>query len=190
MSRTCLQRRDAAGWYGRFGFSDFTALLHLPFVSVAMAFVIIGAALSTAFFVDRLLLAMLAVFFAMQGSHFLDETKGHHWGTKFSNKNLLTAGFCFLFVAATIGVYLSLTVSLLLFLFLAPMIFFPVAYNLELWNSKFHNPLWFSLSWGTLVLLGSFFLQSTQITLVAVLMSAAVGVQSAAIFTLYESTKK
>lgn len=184
------QKRSAAKWYSRFAVSDYLALLHLPFSSVVMSFVIIGAAMSTTFYLDRLGLALLAVFCALQGSHFLDETKGHHWGTKFSKKSLLSIGFALLAIGIIIGGYLSLTVNVALFLFMFPMAFFPIAYNLELWHSRFHNPLWFGVSWGALVFLGSFYLQSSSITVFSVVMSIAVGVQSAYILILYESTKE
>lgn len=184
------QRKNAAKWYSRFGISDVFTLLHLPFSSIVMSFVIIGAATSNTLYLDRLGLAMLAVFCALQGSHFLDETKGHHWDTKLSNKSLLSAGFALLAAGVAIGIYLSLTVSALLVLFIFPMVFFPIAYNLELWNDKFHNPLWFGVSWGALVFLGSFFLQNATITVFSVLMAMAIGVQSAYILILYENTKK
>jgi hypothetical protein len=146
--------------------------------------------MASVLYLDRLALALLAVFFALQGSHFLDETKGHHWGTKLSSKKLLWTGFFLLAGGVAIGVYLSLTVNALLCLFLIPMIFFPLAYNLELWNQKFHNPLWFGVSWGALACLGSFFLQSATITISSILMSMAVGIQSIYILILYEKTKE
>ncbi len=184
------QRQNAAKWYSRFSVSDVVTLLHLPFSSIVMSFVIMGAAVSSALYLDRLGLALLAVFCALQGSHFLDETKGHHWNTTISSKNLLVTGFALLSIGVVIGFYLSFTVNIVLFLFIVPMVFFPIAYNLELWQKKFHNPLWFGVSWGALVFLGSFFLQSSTLTLFSILMSIAIGVQSACILILYESTKE
>ncbi len=184
------QRKSAAQWYIRFGVSDFVVLLHLPFSSIVMSFIIIGASMSGTLYLDRLAISMLAVFCALQGSHFLDEIKGHHWGTRLSTKRLLLTGFTLLSIGVVMGIYLALTVNAALFLFMLPLVFFPVAYNLELWNAKFHNPLWFGVSWGALVYLGSFFLQSAYITAFSVLMAMAIGVQSASILVLYENTKK
>lgn len=184
------QRKTAAHWYSRFGFSDVATLLHLPFSSVVISFVIIGAAMSEMIYFDRLALALVAVFCALQAGHFLDEIKGHHWETKIASKKLLIVGLALLCIGGVIGVYLSLTVSTFLLLFIFPMVFFPLAYNLELWHSRFHSPVWFGVSWGALVFLGSFFLQSATITAASLIFSIAIGVQSAYILLLYESTKK
>jgi hypothetical protein len=184
------QRKNAAKWYSRFGVSDVMTLLHVPFSSIVMSFVVVGAAMSETLHLDRLVLALAAVFLALQGAHFLDETKGHHWGTKLSTRTLMLMGLALLAAGAVLGVYLSLTVNALLLLFLFPMVFFPLAYNLELWKEKFHNPLWFGVSWGALVCLGSFFLQSGSITAFSVLISTAIGIQSAYILVLYEKTKE
>lgn len=184
------QRKNAAKWYSRFGVSDVMTLVHVPFSSIVMSFVVVGAAMSETLHLDRLALALAAVFLALQGAHFLDETKGHHWGTKLSTRTLMLTGLVLLAAGAVLGVYLSLTVNALLLLFLFPMVFFPLAYNLELWKEKFHNPLWFGVSWGALVCLGSFFLQSSSITVFSVLMSTAIGIQSAYILVLYEKTKE
>ncbi len=186
--REVAQRDTAASWYRRFHLSDYTVLLHLPFSSVVLDFAVIGTLLAQYVYVDRLLLAAAGVFLAHQGSHYFDEVKGRHWNTSISSKMLLTLSLLFLVAATAIGVYLAFTVSALIAIFIVPMVFFPMAYSLELWNGKFHGPVWFGLSCA-FVVLGSFFLQTLTVSLFSVLMSLAAGVQGTYIIILYEATK-
>lgn len=183
------QRKKAASWYRKFQISDHATLLHLPFSSIVISFLVFGATMASTIYADRLILSALGVFFALQGAHYLDETKGHHWGTKIPDRTLYIVGFTCLAIGALVGMYLGLTVNLWILIFVPPLMFFPMAYNLELWGKRFHTTLWFGVSWGSLVYLGSFFLQSFTIDLVSILMSVAVGVNSASILILYEGTK-
>lgn len=189
MVKGISQEKTAPEWYKKFHISDHMTLLHLPFSGIVMAFVVIGATMANEVHINRLILALMGVFSALQSSHYLDEIKGHPWNTKISDRLLYLTGFAFLAIGAAIGIYLSLTVSLLIAIFILPALFFPVAYSLELWKDKFHNPLWFGVSWGALTYLGSYFLQSLTINLVAIIMSIAIGIQSAYILILYEGTK-
>jgi hypothetical protein len=188
MIKGVVQRDKAAKWYRRFHVSEYAILLHLPFSSVVLDFAVIGAMMAQDIYVDRLILALIGVFFAHQGSHYLDETKGRHWNTKIPNRILYVLSFLFLTTAGAIGVYLSFTVSLLLGVFIIPMVFFPISYSLELWNDRFHGPLWFGVSCA-LVCIGSFFLQTLTVSLFSVFMSIAVGIQGIYIIILYEATK-
>ena len=183
------QREKAASWYRKFHTSDYATLLHLPFSSIVISFLVFGATMAKTIYADRLVLSALGVFFALQGAHYLDEIKGHHWGTKIPDKTLYIVGFTSLAVGALVGIYLALRVNLWILAFVPPLVFFPVVYNLELWEEKFHNTLWFGVSWGGLVCLGSYFLQSSTIDLFSILMSIAIGVNSASILILYEGTK-
>jgi hypothetical protein len=183
------QRDKAAKWYRRFHVSDYVTLLHLPFSTVVLDFAVIGAVMAQTVLFDRLILTSIGVFFAHQGSHYLDEIKGHHWNTKIPNRILYGLSFLFLAVGAAIGVYLSLTVSFLLSIFIIPLIFFPTSYSLELWNDKFHRPIWFGVSCA-LICIGSFFLQTLTVSLVSLLMAVAIGIQGTYIIILYEATKK
>lgn len=188
MKKGVVQRETAAKWYKRFHISDYTVLLHLPFSSVVLDFVVIGAMMAQYVYVERLVLAAIGVFLAHQGSHYLDETKGRHWNTSIPKKILYALSSLFLIAGVVIGVYLALTVSLLIAAFIIPMAFFPVAYSLELWNDRFHGPIWFGISCA-FVCIGSFFLQTLTLSIVSVLMSIAVGLQGAYIIILYEATK-
>jgi hypothetical protein len=149
----------------------------------------IGTAMAPVIYADRLVLAIIVVFFAHQASHYLDEIRGHPWNTKIPNSTLYALGFLFLAISMIAGLYLLLTVSLLLILFFIPLVFFPVTYSMELWGGRFHRPWSFGIS-GGLVCLGNYFLQTLTITLTPILMSVAIGIQSTFIIILYESTKR
>jgi hypothetical protein len=183
------QKGSAPLWYRWFQFSDYVTLFHLPFSALVLSFVIIGSSLATTIFASRAVMSMLAVFFSVQGGHYLDEIKGRPWGTSISKLMLYVVGLAFVACGAAIGVYLSLTVSLLLLPFLIPVVLFPIAYSLELWNERFHSPFWFGLSWGFFVCLGSSFVQTLTITPSSFLVAAAVGVMGNHILLLYEGTK-
>jgi hypothetical protein len=182
------QREKAAKWYKRFHVSDYAVLLHLPFSTVVLDFAVIGAMMSPYIHVERLVPALIGVFLAHQGSHYLDEVKGRHWNTSIPNKILYALSILFLITAAALGVYLASTVSVMVALFIVPMVFFPITYSLELWNERFHGSIWFGVSCA-FVCLGSFFLQTLTISLFSVLMSIAVGIQGTYIIILYEATK-
>lgn len=189
MLKSFSQRKTAPKWYCQFHLSDYLTLLHIPFSLILMACVVIGATMAPELFIHRLVLAMIAIFCGLQGAHFLDEIKGHPWNTKISDRKLYTIGFSFIGIGAAIGIYLSLTVSLLLIPFIAAIIFFPIAYSLELWQEKFHNPFWYGISGGFLVSFGSYFLQDQRITVPALLMSVAMGIQGKHLLILYQGTK-
>ena len=189
MIKGVSQREKAAKWYRRFHISDYVTLFHLPFSIVVLDFAVVGAMMAQPFYVDRLTLTLAGVFFAHQGSHYLDETKGRHWNTKIPTIILYTLSFLFLTIGAIIGVYLSVTVSFLLSIFIVPLIFFPVAYSLELWNERFHQSYWFGASCA-LIFIGSFFVQNLTISLYSLFMAVAIGIQGTYIIILYEATKK
>ncbi len=189
MTKDLNQRSEAPAWYRKFHVSDYMVLLHLPFSSVVLDFSVIGALMAQEVYLNRLILAALGVFLAHQGSHYLDEVKGRHWSTKIPERMLYFLSFLFLTVGAAIGVYLSLTVSFLLSMFIVPLVLFPVAYSLELWKQRFHGPIWFGVSCA-LVCLGSYFLQALTISLFSVLMSIGIGIQGTYIIILYEASKR
>jgi len=182
------QRENAAKWYKKFHVSDYAVLLHLPFSTVVLDFAVIGGMMAPYVHVERLVPALIGVFLAHQGSHYLDEVKGRHWNTSIPNKVLFSLSILFLVTAAAIGIYLASTVSMMIAVFILPMVFFPITYSLELWNERFHESIWFGVSCA-LVCLGSFFLQTLTISIFSVLMSIAVGIQGTYIIILYEATK-
>src|SRR3989304_8238773 len=100
MIKGVVQREKAAKWYRKFHISDYAILLHLPFSSVVLDFAVIGAAMAQNIHFDRLIMASIGVFLAHQGSHYLDEIKGHHWNTKIPNRTLYALSLLFLIAGA------------------------------------------------------------------------------------------
>jgi 4-hydroxybenzoate polyprenyltransferase len=80
--------------------------------------------------------------------------------------------------ATLVAIYLMLTVSFLIVIPAALAAFFIFAYNLELFGGRFHNAGWFGVSWGGLTTFGSYFVQSTTLSvtpLIVSVMSSLVG---------------
>lgn len=189
MIKSVTQRITAPEWYRQFHFSDYMTLLHIPFSLILLSCVVIGATMAPKVSLHRLTLSLIAVFCALQGTHFLDEVKGHPWNTQISDRKLYTIASLFLTLAATIGLYLSITVSFLLLPFILVIIFFPIAYSLELWQEKFHTPFWYAISGGFLLSLGSSLLQDQALSLPALLMAIAIGIHGYFLLLLYQGTK-
>lgn len=83
-----------------------------------------------------------------------------------------------------VAAYLALTVSpyILAFAFLAS--FFIFAYNLELFGGRFHNAIWFGLSWGGVSTLGGYYVQATTLDISPILVSAMASLFSIGILEL------
>jgi hypothetical protein len=80
---------------------------------------------------------------------------------------------------ALVAVYLILTVSALISIPVVLAAFFIPVYNLELFRGRFHNPVWFGVSWGGLTTFGSYFVQSVGLSvppLIVSVMASLVGV--------------
>ena len=153
-------------WYARGGtlWKDFWTLLHPPYTSMVLAYVTIGGCLSPTLHTDRLVGLLLAYLLGLGGAaHFLDETRGHPWGTGFSNRTLYFLTFFTLTPAAGIGLYYSWAVSPWFLSFVILGMFFAFAYNLEWFKGRFHTDLWFAISWGGLPFLTSYYLQTLSL---------------------------
>lgn len=183
------QRRGAPRWYTRYHIGEFVLLLHFPFSTVPASFVVIGGLLPEELRPINLILTLVTVESFLQASHMFDEALDRPWGTEFPEEFLLGTGSLFLALGSVSGVYLAIEVDLWLIAFLALGGFFSLAYSLELLGGAFHNPLSFGASWGSLVFLSSFYVQSPGLPLYALLLAVAIGMNGAAIVVLYEATK-
>ena len=178
-------------WYQRLGENEYVRLLHLPFTFCVLSFALMGALFSPDIHLDRLLLSAAALFFGLGlGAHYVDETRGRPWRTRIPTKVLYIVALTGLIIGISIGVYLSYTVSPWFLLFVFVETFFAVAYNSELFSGRLHNSLVFGLSWGSLVFLGSFYLNALTITPSALSASIVIGLYSIVILKLYEGVKK
>jgi len=131
------------------GWRDLVTLLHPPYTLWHISYVAIGAAAAPQIHVGRLGAALAAFFLAVGiGAHSLDELHGRPLGTRLSRRALLALSVGGLGGALTIGIVGTLIVSATL----APLVvaggFMVLAYNLELFDGRFHTDFWFAASWG------------------------------------------
>lgn len=166
-------------WYSSKGedvLSDFVNLLHPPYTLWHLSYVIIGIAMSPVIFLDRSVAVLLAFFLGLGvGAHALDETMGNPLRTRLSKNALYMVGFTSLACAIVIGVYYTLNVSVMILPFVLVESFFAVAYNLEMFQKRFHTDIVFALSWGSIPFLTAFFVNSLSITIPALLMALGIG---------------
>ncbi|MGC2288375.1 MAG: hypothetical protein WA688_00760 [Thermoplasmata archaeon] len=152
-------------------------MLHLPYTSMVLSFVVVGAVLSPRFS-WVLLLGTLAAYFAALGigAHFLDQLPGmgsnyvRHW----PNWALWTIGISGVSVGVVIGIIGAVVLRepvLLLFVLVQGIcaLGYPLA---PLFRGALHRDSVFAVSWGSLPCLTSYYAQSGSISVVAVLLAA------------------
>ncbi len=159
------------------GWRPYYNLLYLPYTATVLSYVVIGAAIAPVIYYDRLGSAIVAYFLGVGlAAHYLNEASTGRAGTKISRRGLLTISLSALTIALFIGVYYALTVTVFLLLFIFAETFFLFSYNVKSFlGGRFHNDFWFSLSWGSLPLLTSYFVNTLTITPSSLLMSVVAG---------------
>jgi hypothetical protein len=153
---------------------DFRVLLHTPRAAVVYCYLLLGAAFAPVIHWDRLAWTVVAFFFGLQmGAYALDELKGRHASTGFSDAHLKTRAALSLPIFAAIGVYLSYLYSWWLLLLLGFGVFTILAYNLELGRGAFHNAFWYGAGWGFGPVVGSYYLHALSFPPLSVLLLGA-----------------
>lgn len=166
----------------KFGSRNFrlsVGILFLPYTGMVVSFAIWGS-LSVEFGLDRLVSIALLYFFAIGVSaHCLDAlgSKKKPWG-HLSKTKLWAASIISLIISFSIGLYFVFLDSWLLFPIGIIEVFFLFAYNLELFNGKFHNNASFVISWGVLPVLAGAVIQSNTISVETIIFSAIAGFTS------------
>ena len=171
--------------WGTLKFRTFIGLLFLPYTGMVLSFTVIGSVLATPVYLDRLLAIVVIYFFGLGiAAHALDAlgSKGvKPWGAVFSRAQLWLLALFFLAAAyAVAGYYMVRYVPLLWSIALIEG-FFVFAYNLELFDGRFHNDGWFAFSWGGLPVLAGYVMQTNRFSLPAILLAVAM-----ALFSLIE----
>jgi hypothetical protein len=174
-------------WYAQRGskIRELYTMLHLPYTSMVLSYVLIGAVLSPIFFLSRVTLTVLAYFLGLGiSAHALNELNARHWGTTLSKKDLQIVFTLPLIAALSIGVYgLSVlyTVSsgnlvppTVLLTFILLETFFLFAYNLNFQKGRFHNDIAFAVSWGLFPFLTSYYVNSLTLSISSVLVGLSV----------------
>jgi hypothetical protein len=153
---------------------DWITLLHPPYTAWHLSYVALGAAAAPTVHVDRLLAGLAAFFLAVGiSAHALDELQGRPLGTHISERGLVTVAVAGLLGAVGIGLAGALTVSLTLLPFVAVGSFLVLAYNLELFEGRFHNDRWFAAAWGAFPALTGYWVNALSLDAAGVLVAAA-----------------
>lgn len=149
-------------------------LLHPPFTAWHLSYVAFGAAAAPAVHGGRLA-AVLAAFFLGVGicAHALDELAGRPLGTGLSDRALMALAALSLAGAVALGVVGVVTVSWSIAPFIAAGAFIVVAYNLELFDGRFHTDFWFAAAWGAFPALTAYWANALELRAPGVLVTAA-----------------
>ena len=147
------------------GWRDYVTLLHAPYTLWHLSYVAIGAALADDFHTGRFVETLAAFLLALGvGAHALDELRGRPLRTRISDAALVVLAVVSITGAAAIGVVVAVQIDLALLAFVALGAFLVVAYNLELWNGRFHGDWWFALAWGAFPVLTSYYAQAQSLS--------------------------
>ena len=138
---------------------DFVRSLHPPRFIYVVLFVIWGAFLTPHYNLYYLALELVALFLGLAVCGYaLDELKGRHLMTSFSDRHLKVRAAIGAVAGGVIGVYLSFLTTWWFLVCVALALFFAVAYNYETLGA---HSLWaFCLSWGFFPVVGSTLLQA------------------------------
>jgi len=171
-------------WYARGGSKtrELYTIIHLPYTSMVLSYVLIGAAISPSIYPQRVGLTLLAYFLGLGlSAHALNEIHAKHWGSALSKHELRIIFFLPLTGALAIGAYGmyvlhdhssgGLVAPLVLLVFIVLETFFLFAYNTELSSGKLHSDLAFAFSWGALPAITSYYVNAVTITLAAILVT-------------------
>jgi hypothetical protein len=154
------------------GWRDYVTLLHPPYTLWHLSYVAVGAALAP--HMDWALWGWTTLAFALAmgvGAHALDELRGRPLQTRISHRMLVTLAVVSISTASAIGIAVAISRTLWLLVFVAVGAFFVVAYNLELFDGRFHGGLWFPAAWGAFPVLTAYF--ASALTLHAAAFAAA-----------------
>jgi hypothetical protein len=131
------------------GWRDLVTVLHPPYTLWHLSYVAIGAAAAPQVHANRLAAAIAAFFLAVGVSaHAMDELNGRPLGTRLSDRTLIGLAVLGLGGALAIGIAGLFVVSATLAPFIVAGAFLVVAYNLELFEGRFHTDFWFAAAWG------------------------------------------
>jgi hypothetical protein len=140
------------------GWRDYVTLLHPPYTLWHLSYVAVGAALAPRMNWSLLGWTTLAFALAMGvGAHALDELRGRPLQTRISSPILATLAVASISAAAAIGIAVAVSRTLWLLVFVAVGAFLVVAYNLELFDGRFHGGVWFPAAWGAFPVLTAYF---------------------------------
>jgi hypothetical protein len=158
------QRRPAFYALRPGGWRDLVTVLHPPYTAWHLANVAFGAAAAAAIHTDRFISTLAAFFLAVGiGAHALDELNGRPLKTQLSDRMLIGLAGASLAGAIGIGIAACFIVSATLAPFVVAGGFLVVAYNLELYEGRFHTDFWFAAAWGAFPALTSWWVNTLSL---------------------------
>ena len=142
---------------------ELLTLLHPPYTAWHLSYVAIGAAVAPHLYAGRLA-GCLAAFFLAVGvcAHALDELHDRPLRTSLPNRLLQVLAAVGLAGAIAIGVLGAIDVSIWLLVFVFLGAFIVLAYNLELFDGRFHSDFWFAAAWGAFPAITSYWINSLE----------------------------
>jgi hypothetical protein len=171
-----VEHLDRPAFYARNGSvgNDLVSLLHPPYTAWHLSYVVLGAVAAPSVHGYRVGAALLAFFLAVGvGAHAFDELHDRPLRTSLSDRTLAIIGGASLAGATGVGIAGIATVSVTL----APLVLFGaaicLAYNLELFGSRFHTDAWFAIAWGAFPALTGYWVNARNLTLQGGLVVAA-----------------
>ena len=151
---------------------DYLNLLHAPYTLWHLSYVVLGASIAPTIHLDRLVGTLLAFFLAVGiGAHAMDELNGRPLGTKIPASVLVGLAVVSLAGALALGTVAGLGVSAWLFPFVGFGAFMVLAYNLGLWQNRFHSDFWFAFAWGAFPALTSYWINTLHLDVAAILLA-------------------
>ncbi|HEX3294312.1 MAG TPA: hypothetical protein VHR38_11310 [Solirubrobacterales bacterium] len=143
------------------GWRDLVTVLHPPYTAWHLANVAFGAAAAAEIHTDRFIATLAAFFLAVGiGAHTLDELNGRPLKTQLSDRTLIGLAVVSLAGAIGIGIVGCFVISATLVPFVLAGGFIVVAYNLELFDGRFHTDFWLAASWGAFPALTSWWVNT------------------------------
>jgi hypothetical protein len=178
-----MESNRLSEWFvPKFGSRNFRlsiGILFLPYTGMVISFAIWGS-LSVEYDLNRIVAICLLYFFAIGiSAHCLDAlgSKKKPWG-HISHTKIWIVSIISLAISFSIGLYYAFLDSWLLFPIGIIEGFFLFAYNLELFNGKFHNNTSFVISWGIMPVFAGAAIQSNTISIETIILSAIAGFAS------------
>lgn len=168
--------------FGPLAFRLWIGLLFLPYTGMVLAYTVIGSMLAERIYWERVGAIALIYFLGLGiGAHALDAIGGKGakpWGARFTRRQLWIVALAALIPAYGLGFYYIFHHTPQLAIIALLEGFFLFAYNLELFEGRFHTDEWFAFSWGLLPVLAGYVIQTNRISLPALITSAAMGLLS------------
>jgi hypothetical protein len=149
---------------------------------MVLSYVLIGAAMAPRYYVDRVILTLLAYFLGLGlSAHALNELCARNWGEALTNLELKMLFAMPLIGAIGLGAYGALTLyqtsgelsSLVLLILICSETFFLFAYNTSFLRGSLHGDLSFALSWAALPTIIGYYVNAMTITIAALLLALA-----------------